>query len=103
MALDICSRPASLMVPLSSPEAPLLSLHLEELNSPLRSFHLTPWDAQVADAMAAQPSPPHVVRVSHGMSARRLFVDNEATGSGSDSSAPYLYECESSEFSAEDL
>ena len=47
--------------------------------------------------MAAQPSPPTVVRVAHGMSAERLFVDDKAAGSGSDSSAPYLYECESSE------
>ena len=53
--------------------------------------------------MAAQPSPPTIVCVARGMSARRLFVDNEAAGSGSDSSAPYLYECESDEFSAEDL
>ena len=103
MALDICSQPVSLMVPLSSPEAPLLSLHSEKLNSPLHSFHLTPWNAQVADAMAAQPSPPTVVCVPRGMSAGRLFVDDEAAGSGSDRSAPYLYECESSEFSAKDL
>ena len=85
------------MAPLSSTEAALLSLQSKELNSPLRSFDLTPWDAQVADAMAAQPSPPTVVRVARGMSARRLFVDDKAAGSRSDSSAPYLYECESSE------
>ena len=53
--------------------------------------------------MATQPSPPRIVRVAHGMSVGRLFVDDEATGNGSDSSAPYLYECESDEFSAEDL
>ena len=103
MALDICSRLASLMAILSSTQVELLSLHSEELNSPLRSFDLTPWDAQVADAMAAQPSPPRIVRVAHDMSTERLFVDDEATGSGFDSSAPYLYECESDEFSAEDL
>ena len=84
------------MAPLSSKEVALLSLQSEELNSPLCSFDLTPWDAQVADAMAAQPSPRTAVRVAHGMSARRLFVDDEVAGSGSDSSAPYLYECESS-------
>ena len=85
------------MAPLSSMEATLLSLQSEELNSPLLSFDLTPWDAQVANAMVAQPSPPTAVRVARGMSTRRLFVDDEAVGSGSDSSAPYLYECESSE------
>ena len=47
--------------------------------------------------MAAQPSPPTTVRVARGIFAGRLFVDDEAAGSGSDSSAPYLYECESSE------
>ena len=97
MALDICSLSASLMAPLSSTEVALLSLQSEELNSPLRSFELTPWDAQVVDAMAAQPSPPTAVRVACGMSAGRLFVDDEAASSGSNSSAPYLYECESSE------
>ena len=103
MALGICSRPASLMATLSSMQAALLSLYSEELKSPLRSFDLTLWDAKVADAMAAQPSPLRIVCVAHGMSARRLFVDDEATGNGSDNSAPYLYECESDEFSAEDL
>ena len=85
------------MALLSLTEAALLSLQSEELNSPLRSFDLTPWDAQVADAMAAQPSPPTAVRVACGMSAGRLFVDDEAARNGSDSSALYLYECESSE------
>ena len=103
MALDICSRPASLMAILSSTQAGMLSLHSEELNSPLRSFDLIPWDAQVDDAMAAQPSLPRIVRVARGMSAGRLFVDDEAAGSGFDNSALYLYECESDEFSAEDL
>ena len=97
MALDIFSPSASLMGPLSSTEAALLSLQSEELNSPLRSFDLTPWDVQVADAMAAQPSPPTVVRVARGMSAGRLFVDDEAAGSGSDNSAPYVYEALSPE------
>ena len=96
MALGISSRSASLMAILSS-------LHSKELNSPLRSFDLTPWDARVADAMAAQPSPPRIVRVARSMSAARHFVDNEVVGSGSDSSAPYLYECNSNEFSTEDL
>ena len=91
------------MATLSSTQVALLSLHSEELNSPLRSFDLTPWNAQVADAMAVQPSPRRIVRVACGMSARRLFVDDEAAGSGSDSSAPYLYKCESDEFSVEDL
>ena len=91
------------MATLSSTQAALLSLHSNELNSPLRSFDLTPWDAQVADAMAAQPSPPRIVHVAHGMSSGRLFVDDEAAGSRSNSSAPYLYKCESDEFLAEDL
>ena len=103
MALGICSRPASFMATLSSIQAALLSLHSKELNSPLRSFDLTPWDAQVVDAMVAQPSPPRIVRVAHGMSVGRVFVDDEASGSGSDSSAPYLYKCESDEFLVEDL
>ena len=79
------------MAPLSSTEGALLSLQSDELNSPLRSFDLTPWDAQVVDAMAAQPSPPTAVHVARGMSAGRLFVDDEAAGSGSDSSAPFVY------------
>ena len=103
MALGICSQPVSLVATLSSTQAELLSLHSEELNSPLHSFDLTPWDAQVADAMATQPSPPRIVCVAHGMSGGRLFVDDEAARSGFDSSAPYLYECESYEFSVEDL
>ena len=53
--------------------------------------------------MAAQPSPPIVVHVACGMSTRRLLVDDEAAGSGSDSSAPYFYECESDEILAKDL
>ena len=54
MALDISSRPTSLMATLSSTQVALLSLHSKELNSLLCSFDLTPWDAQVADVMAAQ-------------------------------------------------
>ena len=103
MVLGICSQSASLMATLSSTQAALLSLHSEELNSPLRSFDLTPWDAQVANVMVAQSSPPRIVHVACGMSSGRLFVDNEAVGSGSDSNAPYLYECEFDEFSTEDL
>ena len=53
--------------------------------------------------MATQPFPPGIVCVACGMSATRFYVDDEAAGSGSDSSAPYLYECESDEFSVEDL
>ena len=53
--------------------------------------------------MAAQPSPSRIVYVAHGMSVARLFVDDEATGSRSNSSAPYMYECDSNEFSAKDL
>ena len=53
--------------------------------------------------MAAQPSPPRIVRVACGMSAGRLFVEDQAAGSGSDSSAPYLYEFESDEFSTDNL
>ena len=60
-------------------------------------------NAQVADAIAAQPSPPTIVCVAHGVFTGRLFVDDEAAGSGSDNSAPYLYECEFDEFSVEDL
>ena len=81
----------------------MLSLRSKKLNSPLRSFDMTPWDAGVADAMATQPSPPRIVRMAPGMSTARFFVDDEVAGSGSDSSAPYLYECDSDEFSAEDL
>ena len=103
MVLGISSRSTSMMASLSSIQAALLSLHSKELNSPPRSFELTPWDAQVADAMATQPSPPGIVCVARGMFAVRFFVDDEAAGNGSDSSAPYLYKCESDEFSTEDL
>ena len=100
MALGISNWSALLMATLSSTKAALLSLHSEELNSPLRSFDLTPWDARVADAMDAQPSPPRIVCVALGMSVARHFV---AASSGSNSSAPYLYECDSNEFLVEDL
>lgn len=103
MALNLSSQPASLMATLSTTYGVVLSLHSEELKSPLRSFDLTPWDAEVADAMAAQPSPPRNVHVARRMSAARHFVDDEAAGSGSDSSAPYLYECDSDELSVGDL
>ena len=53
--------------------------------------------------MAAQPSPPRIVHVARRMSTARHFVDDEAAGSGSNSSAPYLYECDCDEFLAEDL
>ena len=53
--------------------------------------------------MAAQPSPQRIVRVARRMSTARDFVDDEVAGSGSNSSAPYLYECNSNEFLVEDL
>ena len=60
--------------------------------------HRDPYEFKVKGFRAVSSIERNVPKRRHLQGVRqRLFVDDEAAGSGSDSSAPYLYECESSE------